>query len=67
MNMSTPPPPFFPFFTPTHAQEFERQLLLKSSDDKNVLMHAASSGDAMVLKTVADACRTAIPPHKVLQ
>ncbi|CAM9983964.1 unnamed protein product, partial [Scytosiphon promiscuus] len=43
--------------------EFGRQLLLRSADDRTILMHAAASGDSMVLKMVADACRKNVRPQ----
>lgn len=38
---------------------------MKSADDKTIMMIAASSGDAMTFKTVADACEIAIAPKQV--
>lgn len=37
----------------------------KSADDRTILMHAAASGDSMVLKMVSDACRKTIEPQMV--
>lgn len=61
----SPPPPIGFCTTTPPGQEFGRHLLLKSADDKTILMHAAASGDPMVLKMVADACQRTIMPQKV--
>ncbi|CAM9643513.1 unnamed protein product [Pylaiella littoralis] len=43
--------------------EFGHHLMLKSADNKTIMMHATASGDSMVLKMVADACRKTIRPQ----
>lgn len=53
------------FCNPPPKQMYGRHLMLKSADDKTILMHATSSGDSMVLKMVSDACKHAIRPQEV--
>ena len=42
-----------------------KELLHKSADDRTILMHAAKSGDAMLLKMVGDTCRLYLSPGQV--
>lgn len=65
---STPPPPtVLRVFLAAcvRATKAKRQLMLKSGDDRNILMHAARGGDQMGVTAVVNACREHFCPNEV--